>query len=42
MSVTTLAAEVVEEPEEELEGEGEELAEGEEPAEGEQEGETGE
>jgi large subunit ribosomal protein L25 len=42
MSVTTLAAEVVEEPEEELEGEGEELAEGEEPAEGEQEGETSE
>jgi len=42
MSVTTLAVEVVEEPEEELEGEGEELAEGEEPAEGEQEGETGE
>ena len=44
MSVTTLAAEVVEEPEEELEGEGEgeELAEGEEPAEGEQEGEAGE
>jgi large subunit ribosomal protein L25 len=42
MSVTTLAAEVVEEPEEELEGEGEELAEGEEPAEGEQEGESSE
>lgn len=42
MSVTTLAAEIVEEPEEELEGEGEELAEGEEPAEGEQEGESGE
>jgi len=42
MSVTTLAVEVVEEPEEELEGEGEELAEGEEPAEGEQEGEAGE
>jgi large subunit ribosomal protein L25 len=42
MSVTTLAAEVVEEPAEELEGEGEELAEGEEPAEGEQEGESGE
>jgi large subunit ribosomal protein L25 len=42
MSVTTLAAEVVEEPEEGIEGEGEELAEGEEPAEGEQEGESGE
>jgi len=43
MSVTTLAAEVVEEPEEEeLEGEGEELAEGEEPAEGEPEGESSE
>jgi len=42
MSVTTLAAEIVEEPEEELEGEGEELAEGEEPAEGEQEGESSE
>lgn len=42
MSVTTLAAEVVEEPEEELEGEGEELAEGEEPAEGDQESESGE
>jgi large subunit ribosomal protein L25 len=42
MSVTTLAAEIVEEPEDELEGEGEELAEGEEPAEGEQEGESSE
>ncbi|HLF44183.1 MAG TPA: 50S ribosomal protein L25 [Acidimicrobiia bacterium] len=42
MSVTTLAAEVVEEPEAELEGEGEELAEGEEPAEGEQESESAE
>ena len=42
MSVTTLAAEVVEVPEAELEGEGEELAEGEEPAEGEQEGESAE
>jgi large subunit ribosomal protein L25 len=42
MSVTTLAVEVVEEPEGELEGEGEELAEGEEPAEGEQEGESSE
>jgi large subunit ribosomal protein L25 len=42
MSVTTLAAEVVEVPEAELEGEGEELAEGEEPAEGEQESESAE
>lgn len=41
MSVTTLAAEVVEEPEE-LEGEGEELAEGEEPAEADEESESGE
>ncbi|MEX1134040.1 MAG: 50S ribosomal protein L25 [Acidimicrobiia bacterium] len=42
MSVTTLAAEVVEVPEAEIEGEGEELAEGEEPAEGEQESESAE
>ena len=42
MSVTTMAAEVVEEPEEELEGEGEEPSEGEQAAAGEQEGESGE
>jgi large subunit ribosomal protein L25 len=42
MSVTTMAAEVVEEPEEELEGEGEEPTEGEQAAADDQEGESGE
>ncbi len=42
MSVTTMAAEVVEEAEAELEGEGEEPAEGEQAAEDAQEGESGE
>jgi large subunit ribosomal protein L25 len=42
MSVTTIAAEVVEEPEAEIEGEGEEPTEGEQAAEVEQEGESGE
>ncbi len=42
MSVTTMAAEEVVEPEGELEGEGEELAEGEQAAEDAQEGESGE
>jgi len=42
MSVTTMAAEEVVEPEVELEGEGEELAEGEQAAEDAQEGESGE
>jgi large subunit ribosomal protein L25 len=42
MSVTTMAAEEVEEPEGELEGEGEESAEGEQAAEDDQEGESGE
>ncbi len=42
MSVTTMAAEVVEEVEGELEGEGEEPSEGDQAAAGEQEGESGE